>query len=331
MNEFQPERTRETESAPPPTPSLIEEVKGQVARIISGQNEEIEQLLTAFAAGGHVLLEGVPGVAKTLAARCLASALELSFSRVQFTPDLMPSDITGVNVYEPATGGFHFKKGPIFADIVLADEINRAPAKTQAALLEAMQEKQVTIDGVTHPLSTCFTVIATQNPLEYEGTYPLPEAQLDRFLMNVRVTYPSAEEELIMLRNMNALAGKAQEPSSVISPVADRVRVEDLRNRIHGVEVDETIFNYVVEIIRSSRELAAVSVGASPRAAVMLLWAAKSLSLLRGNAFVRPDEVRDAALPVLRHRLSLTPEAQIEGLTPDQVITELLKKVAVPR
>ena len=309
----------------------IDRIRGELGKIIEGQEHVIEELLTAFTAGGHVLLEGVPGVAKTLTVRALAAALNLSFSRIQFTPDLMPADVTGVSIFEAHTGEFRFKKGPVFADILLADEINRAPAKTQASLLEAMQERQVTIDGVTHPLPDHFMVIATQNPLEYEGTYPLPEAQLDRFLMKVMVDYPAASAELAMLATMNRLGDKAHNPTSVIEKTINNDDVTVMRETIHQVEVDEAVLQYIVNLVRKSREMPILSVGASPRSSVMLLHASKALSRLRGNKYVRPDEVREVAPAVLRHRITLTPEAQIEGLTPDACIEQLLKQVTVPR
>ena len=284
--------------------SLGRRVQAELERVIQGQSTAVQSLLVALTAGGHVLLEGVPGVAKTLLARSLAASLRCSFSRIQFTPDLMPSDVTGVNVFESVTGEFRFRPGPLFADIVLADEINRAPAKTQSALLEAMQEYQVSIDGQTRELPHCFTVVATQNPIEYEGTYPLPEAQLDRFLMKVTIDYPGENEERAMLRMTQALGEKALKPFSVIEPL---------------------------RLIRQSRSFASLTLGGSPRAAIMLLQAAKALAVLRGKDYVTPDEVQVMALPVLRHRIRLTPEAEIEGLTPDACIQSLLAQVEIPR
>jgi MoxR-like ATPase len=305
-------------------------IKDELGRVIIGQDRVVEELLTAFVAGGHVLVEGVPGLAKTLAVRCLAAALSLAYSRIQFTPDLMPVDVTGVNIFDNRKMEFIFRKGPIFADIVLADEINRAPAKTQSALLEAMQEKQVTVDGSNHPLSRLFMVAATQNPLEYEGTYPLPEAQLDRFIMKVLIHYPEKEKELAMLETMNTMGEKAHDPYHLIEKKVSSRQVISLRRRVHEIETDRNIFSYIIDIVRQSRAFPSLSVGASPRAAVMMLHAAKALSLLRGSAYVRPDEVQSVALPVLRHRVSLTPEAQIEGLTADGCIENLLKQVPVP-
>jgi MoxR-like ATPase len=306
-------------------------VQAELQRVIHGQATAIQSLLVAVTAGGHVLIEGVPGVAKTLLARSLAAALRCRFSRIQFTPDLMPSDITGVNVFESATREFTFRPGPLFSDVVLADEINRAPAKTQAALLEAMQEYQISIDGRTRELSRCFTVLATQNPIEYEGTYPLPEAQLDRFLMKVVVDYPAEEEERSMLKAMQALGDQAAHAHTIIQPVAGPDEILKLRGVTHAVRVDDTVMEYTLRLIRQSRAFPSLSLGASPRAAIMLLQAAKALSLLRGKDYVTPDEIQLMALPVLRHRVRLTPEAEIEGLTPDSCIQSLLAQVDVPR
>ena len=306
-------------------------VQTELQRVIHGQAMAIQSLLVAITAGGHVLIEGVPGVAKTLLARSLAAALRCRFSRIQFTPDLMPSDITGVNVFESSTHEFRFHPGPLFSDIVLADEINRAPAKTQAALLEAMQEYQVSIDGQSRELSRCFTVVATQNPIEYEGTYPLPEAQLDRFLMKVVVDYPGEEDERSMLKAMQALGDKAGQAYSVIQPVIGPEEIVKLRAVTNAVRVDDSVMEYTLRLIRQSRTFPSLTLGASPRAAIMLLRAAKALALLRGNDYVTPDEIQLMALPVLRHRVRLTPEAEIEGLTPDSCIQSLLAQVDVPR
>jgi MoxR-like ATPase len=306
-------------------------VQSELQRVIHGQALAIQSLLVAVTAGGHVLIEGVPGLAKTLLARSLAAALRCRFSRIQFTPDLMPSDITGVNVFDASSRQFSFRPGPLFSDIVLADEINRAPAKTQAALLEAMQEYQVSIDGETRELSRCFTVVATQNPIEYEGTYPLPEAQLDRFLMKVIVDYPAEEEERAMLKAMQALGDKASQAYSIIQPVVGPEEILRLRAVTNAILVDDTVMEYALRLIRQSRTFPSLTLGASPRAAIMLLQAAKALSLLRGKDYVTPDEIQLMALPVLRHRIRLTPEAEIEGLTPDSCIQSLLAQVDVPR
>jgi MoxR-like ATPase len=306
-------------------------VQSQLQTVIHGQATAIQSLLVAITAGGHMLIEGVPGLAKTLLARSLAAALRCRFSRIQFTPDLMPSDITGVNVFESAAREFSFRPGPLFSDIVLADEINRAPAKTLAALLEAMQEYQVSIDGQSRELSRCFTVIATQNPIEYEGTYPLPEAQLDRFLMKVIIDYPGEEEERSMLKSMHALGDKATHAHKMIQPVIGPEEILELRSVAHAVRVDDSVIEYGLRLIRQSRNFPSLTLGASPRAAIMLLQAAKALALLRGNDYTTPDEIQLMALPVLRHRIHLTPEAEIEGLTPDSCIQSLIAQVDVPR
>jgi len=306
-------------------------VERELARVIQGQTTAIQSLLVALTAGGHVLIEGVPGVAKTLLARSVAAALRCSFARIQFTPDLMPSDITGVNVFDAASGHFTFRPGPLFADIVLADEINRAPAKTQAALLEAMQEYQVSIDGETRPLPPGFTVVATQNPLEFEGTYPLPEAQLDRFLLKIVIDYPSEDDERAMLKNMNTLGERSHKAHSVVQPVAGLEQLGRIRAAMHAVRVDDAVLEYALRIIRQSRSLPSLTLGGSPRATLMLLQAAKALALLRGRDYLTPDEIQSMAAPVLRHRIRLTPEAEIEGLSIDGCIQSLIAQVEIPR
>ncbi|HTP57546.1 MAG TPA: MoxR family ATPase [Spirochaetia bacterium] len=311
--------------------STASAIKEEMGKVLVGQETLTEELLAAFIAGGHVLLEGVPGLAKTLAVRCLASAVDLSYARIQFTPDLLPQDITGVNVFDSRSVEFKFRPGPLFADIVLADEINRAPAKTQSAMLEAMQEKQVTVDGVGHALSDLFMVVATQNPVDYEGTYPLPEAQLDRFLMKIEVGYPSRDKEIAMLATLDSLGQKAHAPHTVVGKRTGADAIRSMRRLVHQVRADSSVQEYIVEMVRRSRELANVSLGASPRAAVMMLHAAKALALLRGISYVRPDEVQAVAFATLRHRIMLTPEAQIEGVTPDDCIQQLLKQQPVPR
>ena len=309
----------------------LADLKKNLQQVVEGQEPVIDDLLVAITAGGHALIEGVPGVAKTLLARSLAAGITATFSRIQFTPDLMPADITGVNVFEPRSAEFRFRPGPLFADVVLADEINRAPAKTQAALLEGMQEGQVSIDGTTHALSPILTVLATQNPIEYEGTYPLPEAQLDRFMMKIVVNYPALEAERLMIARMHRLGEGIQRPESVVQPVLNPEKLLQIRSAANRVEVDDSIVNYIVELVRSSRSVPSLSLGASPRAGVMLLRAAKAKALARGRSYVTPDEVRDVIQPVLRHRIRLTPEAEIEGLTADACLDALIKRVAVPR
>jgi MoxR-like ATPase len=309
----------------------LADLKKNLQQVVEGQEPVIDDLLVAITAGGHALIEGVPGVAKTLLARSLAAGITATFSRIQFTPDLMPADITGVNVFEPRSAEFRFRPGPLFADVVLADEINRAPAKTQAALLEGMQEGQVSIDGTTHALSPILTILATQNPIEYEGTYPLPEAQLDRFMMKIVVNYPALEAERLMIARMHRLGERVQRPESAVPPVLNPEKLLQIRSAANRVEVDDSIVNYIVELVRSSRSVPSLSLGASPRAGVMLLRAGKAKALVRGRSYVTPDEVRDVIQPVLRHRIRLTPEAEIEGLTADACLDALIKRVAVPR
>jgi len=306
-------------------------VRGEVAKVVVGQDQVVDGLLAGLIAGGHVLLEGVPGTAKTLVARAVARAIDVSFKRIQFSPDLMPADVVGTNVFDLESQDFRLRRGPVFANIVLADEINRTPPKTQAALLEAMQEAQVTIDGVSHPLPEPFLVVATQNPVEYEGTYPLPEAQLDRFLMKVVVTYPSAEEEQRILAGHVGGMRMADLDALGVRPVAGPPEVIAARETLDAVVVDDGVVAYVSAIVRATREDPAVSLGASPRAGVSLLVASKARALLQGRAYVTPDDVKEMATPVLRHRLILHPEAEIEGSDADAVITDVLAAVPVPR
>ena len=306
-------------------------LQAELEKVVFGQQETIQSLLVALISGGHVLLEGVPGLAKTLLVRGLGKALDCQFARIQFTPDLMPADITGLSIYEAGKGEFVFRKGPLFADLVLADEINRTPAKTQSALLEAMQEGQVSVDGETHPLSSVFTVIATQNPIESEGTYPLPEAQLDRFLLKVNLGYPAQDHERAMLTAMNGLGAGARRPEEQIQSVATPQDIVDFRDLCHTIAVDATIIDYILSLVRSSRELPQLELGCSPRSAIMLLQASKALAVLRGKEFVSPDEVQAMLVPVMRHRVVLTPESEIEGLSSDDCLQALIGKTAVPR
>jgi MoxR-like ATPase len=302
-------------------------VAGEVGKVVVGQDQALADVLAALALGGHVLLEGVPGVAKTLLAGAVARSLGVEFRRLQFTPDMLPSDVTGTVALR--AGDLVFRPGPVFANVVLADEVNRTPPKTQAALLEAMQEGQVTVDGESHPLPDPFLVLATQNPVEYEGTYPLPEAQRDRFLMHVAIGYPPAEDERAMLR----LARRGLTPTGLddVRAVADAEALREARAEVDATEASEEVLGYVVALVRRTRELPSVALGASPRAAVHLLAASKAAARLAGRAYVTPDDVARMAQPVLRHRLVLTPEAELERATPERAIRAALEDVPVPR
>jgi MoxR-like ATPase len=306
-------------------------LEAEIAKAVVGQREAIADLLAALVAGGHVLLEGVPGVAKTLLAKALARALDLRFGRVQFTPDLMPADVLGTTVYRAEAGTFELRRGPIFTDVLLADEVNRTPPKTQSALLEAMEERQVTIDGQRQPLGAEFFVVATQNPVEYEGTYPLPEAQQDRFLMKIRLDYPALAEEQEILRRAAAGFDGHDLDAAGVRPVVSRAELAALRARSRALPVSEPMLDYVARIVRGSRELPRIRLGASPRAGVALLATARARATLRGGEWLGPDDVKAMAAPVLRHRLILRPEAELEGATPDDLVAELLAAVEVPR
>jgi MoxR-like ATPase len=306
-------------------------VKRELAKVVVGQESLVEQILVALLAQGHVLIEGVPGTAKTLLARSLAFVLGAGFTRIQFTPDLMPSDVLGTSVYEPASGTFKLHRGPIFTEILLADEINRTPPKTQAALLEAMEERQVSLDGQRHPLPPLFLVLATQNPVEYEGTYPLPEAQLDRFFMKVVVDYPTEAEEQEVVRRHHAGFDPRDLERAGLARLPDAQVVVRCRGEVGQVGVEQGLIAYAVQVVRASRQAPACAMGASPRAAVALLAAAKAMAAIRGKDYVTPDDIKEVARPILRHRLVVRPEAEIEGLTPDRVVDDLLARVPVPR
>ena len=307
------------------------QIRHELHKVVVGQEEVIEQVLICLLAEGHVLLEGVPGMAKTLLVKTLARILNAGFNRIQFTPDLMPTDITGTNVFNLNTSQFTLRQGPIFTDILLADEINRTPPKTQAALLEAMEERQVTIDGESHHLSPLFLVLATENPIEYEGTYPLPEAQLDRFLLKILMGYPTHDQELQVVANWQAGFNARKLEAVNLKPLEDMTVISQCRVLVRQVRVEPEIQNYLVALVRRTREHPRLLWGASPRASVALLLASKALAAMRGRDFVTPDEVRDVTRPALRHRLLLRSEAVIEGLTPDAVLEEIIALVEVPR
>jgi MoxR-like ATPase len=308
----------------------ITAIKAEIGKIIVGQQQTIELLLTAILADGHVLIEGVPGVAKTLTAKLLARTINTDFSRIQFTPDLMPSDVLGTSVFNPKLIDFEFKKGPIFSNIILVDEINRAPAKTQSALFEVMEERQATVDGTTYFMSSPFIVMATQNPVEHEGTYRLPEAQLDRFLFKILVNYPTAEQEVEVLRGHHQRLNLA-DAIAEIQPILQPQQLAELRKKTHQIHVEDKLLEYIAQIILQTRNNKSLFLGASPRASVALLNSSKALAAIRGRDFVTPEDVQEFAPAVLRHRILLTPEREMEGASPDDIVAQLLQKIEVPR
>ncbi|ATL46408.1 magnesium chelatase [Chitinophaga caeni] len=310
--------------------NTIQNIKDEISKVVIGQDALIDMLLVGIIAKGHLLVEGVPGVAKTLTAKLLAQCIHADFSRIQFTPDLMPADVLGTSVFNAQQQVFEYKKGPIFGNIVLIDEINRAPAKTQAALFEVMEERQVTNDGHTHKMGNPFMVVATQNPIEQEGTYRLPEAQLDRFLFKLEVTYPGLQDEISMLQaaNSNKLGDHALQS---VKPVVTAAEIIALQDKAEQVFVEEHIIRYIVHLVKATRENGSLFMGASPRASIAVLASAKAYALVAGRDFVTPDDVVTVVPAILRHRIVLTPEREMEGITTNDVIAEILKSVEVPR
>ncbi len=311
--------------------SLAESIRGEVRKAVIGQEEVVELMLTSLLVGGHILLEGVPGTAKTLLTQAFAASLRLDFGRIQFTPDLMPGDVLGTNLFNFQTNGFILTKGPIFTQLLLADEINRTPPKTQAALLQAMNERVVTIDGQDHQLGENFMVVATQNPIEQQGTYPLPEAQLDRFLFKIIIDHPGRDEEREILRRHGHRSAMPRLADFGLEPVADGAVLIEMRRAVEAIRLTDALIDYIVDVVRATREHASLEVGASTRAANMLAAAARAFAILQGRDFVIPDDIKTLALPVLRHRLVLSPGAEIEGLGADRVLREILDQVAAPR
>jgi MoxR-like ATPase len=307
----------------------VELVKQELGKVIVGQGKMIELILAAILADGHVLIEGVPGVAKTLTAKLVAQIVSVGFSRIQFTPDLMPSDVLGTSVFNLKTAEFEFKPGPIFSNLILIDEINRAPAKTQAALFEVMEEKQVTIDGKTNLMGVPFLVMATQNPIEQEGTYRLPEAQLDRFLFKIEVGYPSLEDETRILTQ--AHDRKSHTPFQDIRPVLSADQIINYRHKIKEIHLDAGLFRYIAQIVNQTRTHGSLYLGASPRASLAIMNGSKALAAMRGRDFVTPEDIKEIAAPVLRHRVILTPEKEMEGIDTDTVIKLIVDSVEVPR
>lgn len=306
-----------------------QEIRQEIAKIIVGQQEMVDLLLTAILSNGHILIEGVPGVAKTMTAKILSRILSVQFSRIQFTPDLMPSDVLGTNVFNLKESRFEFKSGPIFSQTVLIDEINRAPAKTQAALFEVMEERQVTIDGKRYPMEEPFTVIATQNPIEQEGTYRLPEAQLDRFLFKIVVRYPALEEEVAILQGFHQR--RNLHPLDEISPLLSAAEVALYRQKVRDITADPQMLRYIAQIVHQTRQHAALYLGASPRASLAILTSSKAYAALQGRDFITPDDVKRMVYPVLCHRVVLTPEKEMEGMGVEQVIRQIVEQVEVPR
>jgi MoxR-like ATPase len=307
----------------------VQTLKHEIGKVIVGQEQMVELLLAAVLADGHVLIEGVPGVAKTLTAKLLSKSISVGFSRIQFTPDLMPSDVIGTSIFNPKDSTFQFNKGPIFSNIVLIDEINRAPAKTQAALFEVMEERQVTVDGHSYLLSTPFLVVATQNPIEQEGTYHLPEAQLDRFLFKINVSYPTAEQEFRIVmqhhqQNLNEMIAK-------VTSVLSATQIAELRKQVRTIHVEEKLISFITTIVANTRNHKSIYLGASPRASIGILNGAKALASMRGRDFVTPDDIIYVIPPVLRHRVVLTPEKEMEGASTDDVIQQIITSVEVPR
>ncbi len=329
MTENQPQELFSSRTDLTRLSEAVEQIKSEIGKVIVGQSAIVEQLIAAMLANGHVLIEGVPGVAKTLMAKLISKSMDIPFSRIQFTPDLMPSDVLGTTIFNPGEGRFEFRQGPVFSGVVLIDEINRSPAKTQSALFEVMEERQVTIDGKTYPMQRPFMVLATQNPVEHEGTYRLPEAQLDRFLFKVNVPYPTMDEEVRILSAHHA--SQSDDLLADIKPVLDGNSILALQKIIHGLHVEEKLFRFIAEIVSSSRNNKSVYLGASPRASVAVLKASKAIAGIRGRDFVTPDDILYVVAPVLRHRIVLTPEREMEGITADEVIAQLVKSVEIPR
>ncbi|WP_300436311.1 MoxR family ATPase [Christiangramia sp.] len=307
----------------------VESLKSQLSRVIVGQQDFVELLIVGLLANGHVLIEGVPGVAKTITAKLFAKCLKTNFSRIQFTPDLMPSDVLGTSIFNTKTSEFEFKKGPVFSNIILIDEINRAPAKTQAALFEVMEERQVTMDGKLYKMEAPFMVLATQNPIEQEGTYALPEAQLDRFLFKIEVGYPELEDEVKILQTHHERKGKL--PETAVEPVLEPKNIEELRNQIHEIIVEEKLLNYIAELISKTRNHPHLYLGASPRASIAVMNAAKAFAAVNGRDFVIPEDVKNSLKPVLAHRLILSPDREMEGMTASTVIDMITQSVEIPR
>jgi len=307
----------------------LNKVKTEIAKVIVGQEDMVEHLLAALLSNGHVLIEGVPGVAKTITAKLLAKTIDVDFSRIQFTPDLMPSDILGTSIFSMKNSEFEFKKGPIFSSFILIDEINRSPAKTQAALFEVMEEKQITIDGTRYEMDEPFLVVATQNPIEHEGTYRLPEAQLDRFLFKINVGYPNLEQEVAIIKNQHD--NRLEDKTEAVNKVITAQQLNNYQKLVKEIIVESQLIEYIAKIIINTRENQFLYLGASPRASLALLTASKAFAALRGRDFVTPEDIKEASYAVLRHRVIVSPEREMEGLTADEIIRQILEGIEIPR
>ncbi|MCC6548643.1 MAG: MoxR family ATPase [Ignavibacteriaceae bacterium] len=307
----------------------LDRLKKEISKVIVGQEKITEQLITGLLADGHILIEGVPGIAKTLLAKCISKTISADFSRIQFTPDLMPSDLIGTMIFDSVKSDFFFRKGPLFSNIILIDEINRAPAKTQSALFEVMEEKQISVDGTTYKLPPPFIVYATQNPIEQEGTYRLPEAQLDRFLFKVLIDYPSDLEEIQILMNYQSIS--AVDKLSQINPVITIEEIAVIRNKVESIYIDEKIAGYISSIVSATRKSRDIVLGGSPRASISIMRSAKAYAILQGRPYIIPDDIKAVALPALRHRIILSPEKEMEGLKPDDLIKLIIDRIEVPR
>ena len=307
----------------------LESIKSEIAKVIVGQESMVEHLLAALLANGHVIIEGVPGVAKTVTAKLLAKTIDIGFSRIQFTPDLMPSDILGTSVFNVKTSEFEFKKGPIFSNFILIDEINRSPAKTQAALFEVMEERQITMDGIRYEMEAPFMVVATQNPIEHEGTYRLPEAQLDRFLFKIEVKYPTLNQEIEIISNQHKT--KSNDKTQAVNKVISREQLKKYQDIVKNIVVEPHLIEYIAKITIATRENQFLYLGASPRASLALLNASKAFAAIRGRDFVTPEDIKEASYAVLRHRIAVSPEREMEGLSTDEVIRQILEGIEIPR
>ncbi|HWZ22233.1 MAG TPA: MoxR family ATPase [Cytophagaceae bacterium] len=309
--------------------NAVEQLRREIAKIVVGQHQMVDLILSAILADGHVLIEGVPGVAKTLTAKIVARTISSAFSRIQFTPDMMPSDVLGTSIFNVKNSEFEFKKGPIFSNIVLIDEINRAPAKTQSALFEVMEERQITIDGKTYKMDAPFIVLATQNPVEQEGTYRLPEAQLDRFIYKIEIGYPSMEEEEKILTGFHQR--HSSNDLSLISPVLSGEQIQHYREKVNNIHIDQNLLRYISQLVNQTRNNSALYLGASPRASIAIMRGAKAMAAMRGRDFVTPEDIKDVAYPVLGHRIMLTAEKEMEGVTAKDIIKDIITKIEVPR